>query len=132
MGYHQLTHDESVDEALGYQPLSQRFFVKAMGCWQHLLGALDDIAEGDGTLLDNIAIFAHSGTEHPKQHGTQNIPMMVAGSAGGRFNTGLHIRGGASPTARVALTLQQAYGVPVSSWGIDEIETSSPVLELVG
>ena len=58
VGYHQLTHDESVDEALGYQPLSQRFFVKAMGCWQHLLGALDDIAEGQGTLLDNLALFA--------------------------------------------------------------------------
>ena len=51
--------------------------------------------------------------------------MMVAGSAGGRFNTGRHIRGGASPTSRVALTLQQAYGVPVSSWGVVMIETSS-------
>ena len=65
-----------------------------------LIARTDDIAEGDGTLLDNIAVFAHSGTEHPKQHGTQNIPMMVAGSAGGRINTGLHIRGGASPTSR--------------------------------
>ncbi|HIE94006.1 MAG TPA: hypothetical protein EYQ83_14500, partial [Acidobacteria bacterium] len=30
VGYHQLTHDESVDVELGYQPLSQRFFVRAM------------------------------------------------------------------------------------------------------
>ena len=37
-----------------------------------LLTALDGIAEGDGTLLDNLAVFAHSGTEFPKQHGTQN------------------------------------------------------------
>ena len=132
VGYHQLTHDESVDEVLGYQPLSYRFFVKAMGCWQHLLTALDDISEGDGTLLDNVAIFAHSGTEFPKEHGVQNIPMMVAGSAGGRVQTGRHIRGGASSTARVALTLQQAFGVPVSTWGAGENETSSPVLELLG
>ena len=102
-----------------------------MGRWQHFLGALDDIAEGDGTLLDNLVLFAHSGTEFPKQHGTQNIPMMVAGSGGGRLNTGLHIRGGASPTSRVALTLQQVFGVPVSTWGVDEIETSTPVSEML-
>lgn len=132
VGYHQLTHDEPVDEVLGYQPLSQRFFVRAMDCWQHLLQALDAIDEGHGTLLDNVAVFAHSGTEFPKEHGTQNIPLMVAGSAGGRLRTGLHVRGGASPTSRAALTLQQVFGVPVSSWGVDEIQTSSPISEIVG
>ncbi|MFT5433170.1 MAG: hypothetical protein ACI9OJ_003875 [Myxococcota bacterium] len=102
IGYHQLTHDEGVDSALGYQPLSQRFFVRAMDCWQHLLGALDAIEEGDGTLLDHVAIFAHSGPEFPKEHGTTNIPMMVAGGAGGTFAPGRHIRGAGSPTSRVA------------------------------
>lgn len=131
VGYHQLTHDEIVDETLGYQTQSQRFLVRAMECWQHLLTALDDIDEGAGTLLDNVAVFAHSGTEFPKEHGTQNIPMMLAGSAGGRLNTGLHVRGGASPTSRVALTLQQAFGVPLSKWGVGEIETSSPVADLL-
>ncbi|MGB0590010.1 MAG: DUF1552 domain-containing protein [Myxococcota bacterium] len=131
VGYHQLTHDESVDEALGYQPLSQRFFVKGMACWQHLLSALDDIQEGDATLLDNLTVFAHSGTEFSKQHGVQNIPMMVAGGGGGRIQTGRHIRGGASSTSRVALTLQQAFGVPVSTWGVGDNETSAPVLDLL-
>lgn len=131
IGYHQLTHDESVDQGLGYQPMSQRFLVEAMGCWNHLLQTFSDIPEGDGTLLDNVAVFAHSGTEFPKEHGTQNIPMMVAGSGAGRLNTGLHIRGGSSPTSRVALTLQQAFGVPVGTWGVDENETSSPVTDLL-
>lgn len=131
VGYHQMTHDESVDSSLGYQPDSQRFLVQAMGCWNYLLKALNNIPEGDGTLLDNLAIFAHSGTEFAKEHGTQNIPMMIAGSASGRFNTGLHIRGNASPNSRVVLTLQQAYGLPISTWGIDENETSSPVSALL-
>ena len=130
VGYHQMTHDESVDRSLGYQPRSQRFLVEAMGCWRYLLNALDSIPEGDGTLLDNLAIFAHSGTEFPKQHGTQNIPIMVAGSAGGRLQPGQHIAGGASPISRVALTLQQAFGVPVSTWGTDEIATTSPVTDM--
>lgn len=131
VGYHQLTHDERVDESLGYQPLSQRFFVRAMECWRHLLGALDGIEEGDGTLLDRVAIFAHSGTEFPKEHGTTNIPMMVAGRAGGRLVPGRHIRGGGSPTTRATLTMQQLFGVPVSSWGTGDAETSAPIGDLL-
>lgn len=131
VGYHQMTHDESVDAQLGYQPMSQRFLVEAMGCWQYLLKALDRVPEGDGTLLDHLALFAHSGTEFPKEHGTQNIPLMIAGSASGRLKAGQHIAGGASPNARVALTLQQAFGVPIGEWGIDENATSSPVSDLL-
>ena len=130
-GYHALTHDEAVDPQLGYQPLSQRFLVEAMGCWRYLLTALSEVTEGNGTLLDHVAVFAHSGTEFPKEHGTQNIPMMLAGSASGTFKTGLHLRGGASSTARVALTLQQALGVPVGTWGVGDNETSSAITELL-
>lgn len=131
VGYHSLTHDEAVDPSLGYQPLSQRFLLEAMGCWRYLLQALADVQEGNGTLLDHVAVFAHSGTEFPKEHGTQNIPMMVAGSAAGLFKTGLHLRGGASSTARVALTLQQGFGVPVGTWGVGDNETSTALGELL-
>ena len=124
-------HDERVDETLGYQPQSQRFFVRAMACWQHLLTTLDSIEEGDGTLLDRVAVFAHSGTEFPKQHGTTNIPMLIAGGAGGRLATGQHIRGAGSPTSRAALTLQQLFDVPVSSWGVGDAQTSSPIDDLL-
>ncbi|MCO4761314.1 MAG: DUF1552 domain-containing protein [Myxococcales bacterium] len=131
VGYHRLTHDEAVDAKLGYQPLSQRFIKQAMGAWRHLLTSLDGIQEGDGTLLDHVAVLAHSSTEFPKEHGTQNIPLMLAGSAAGKFKPGQHIRGKASPNSRVILTLQQAMGVPVSSWGVGDNETSSPVTALL-
>jgi len=130
-GYHRLTHDEFIDPELGYQPLSQRFLLEAMRAWRYLLSQLDSIPEGEGTLLDHTAVFAHSGTEFPKDHGTKNIPMLIAGSAGGRLQTGLHVRGAGSPTSRAALTLLQAYGMPVVTWGDRDIETSSPIGELL-
>ena len=102
-----------------------------MNSWSYLLTQLDSIEEGDGTLLDHMAVFAHSCTEFPKDHGTKNIPLLVAGSADGRLASGRHIRGNGSPTSRAALTLQQAFGVPVSSWGDREIETSAPITELL-
>jgi len=102
VGYHQLTHDEFLDEDLGYQPKSQRFLIEAMNCWSHLLAQLDSIEEGDGTLLDHMTVFAHSCTEFPKDHGTKNIPLLVAGSANGRLASGRHISGNGSPTSRAA------------------------------
>ena len=38
---------------------------------------------------------------------------------------------GAASTSRVALALQQAFGVPVGTWGVGENETSSPVTDLL-
>ncbi|MGD8316124.1 MAG: DUF1552 domain-containing protein [Myxococcales bacterium] len=131
VGYHQLTHDEFVDPTLGYQPKCQRFLMQAMDCWKHLLTQLDSIEEGDGTLLDHTAVFAHSGTEFPKDHGTKNIPILLAGSAGGKLRTGLHVRGAGSPTSRAALTLQQTFGLGVATWGIGDIQTSAPIGDLV-
>ena len=58
--------------------------------------------------------------------------MLIAGSAGGRLNAGIHVRGAGSPTSRAALTLQQAYGLQVVSWGDREIQTDSPIAELFG
>ena len=132
VGYHQMTHDEVFDTGLGYQPLCQRFHVEAMGCFRYLLERLDSIEEGDGTLLDNSVVFAHSCTEFPKDHGTKNIPVLIAGTGGGRITTGKHIAGAGSPTSRAALTMQQAFDVPVATWGDRDIETSSPIAELLG
>jgi hypothetical protein len=60
-----------------------------------------------------------------------NLPMMVAGSAGGKWKTGQHLSGGGDPSTRVGLTIQQVMGLPVASWGTDSMETSKPVTEVL-
>jgi len=62
-------------------------------------------------VLDNSVVFAHSEVEFAKFHTIDNIPMMTAGSGGGRIKTGLRVDGNGSPVSRVGLTLQQAMGV---------------------
>src|SRR5690606_8025219 len=95
--HHQLTHEEPLDNRLGYQPDATYFVNKIMEGWAYFVAALDAVKEGDGTLLDNTLVFAHSETEFAKFHTIDNIPMMTAGSAGGRVKTGLHISGEGSP-----------------------------------
>jgi hypothetical protein len=129
--HHQLTHEEPLDNRLGYQPEATFFVNKCMEGWAYLVAALDAVQEGPRTLLDNSLVFAHSETEFAKFHTIDNIPMMTAGSAGGRLRTGLYVDGQKTPASRVGLTLQQVMGVAVQEWGAGSLMTKSAVSELV-
>jgi hypothetical protein len=129
--HHQLTHEEQLDQSLGYQPNVTFFVNKIMAAWGDFVAALDAVKEGDGTLLDHTLVFAHSETDFAKFHTIDNIPMMTAGSANGRIKTGLHVVGKGSPVSRVGLTLQQVMGVPVDKWGTGSMQTNKPITEIV-
>jgi hypothetical protein len=129
--HHQLTHEETLDQKLGYQPNATYFVNKIMEGWAYFVKALDSVKEGDRTLLDNTLVFAHSETEFAKFHTIDNIPMMTAGSAGGRVKTGLYVDGGGTPVSRVGLTLQQAMGVSVDRWGAKSMETNKSIGEML-
>jgi hypothetical protein len=129
--HHQLTHEEVLDNKLGYQPEATFFLTKIMEAWVYFVGALDKVKEGDRSLLDNTLVFAHSETEFAKFHTIDNIPMMTAGSAGGRVKTGLYVDGMGTPVSRVGLTLQQLMGVSVDRWGSKSMETNKSIGEIV-
>jgi hypothetical protein len=129
--HHQLTHEEVLDNRLGYQPEATYFVNRIMEAWAYFVKKMDEVKEGDRTLLDNSIVFAHSETEFAKFHTIDNIPMMTAGSGGGKIKTGVHINGGGTPVSRVGLTLQQVMGVSVDRWGTGSMETSKPIKELL-
>jgi hypothetical protein len=119
--HHQLTHDEALDPAIGYQPEATEFVFASMEAWADFLERLAAIPEGDGTLLDNCLVFGHSDVSFAKVHGITGIPMMIAGRAGGALK----------PTTRVGLTIQQAMGLNTESWGTRSMEATQPVSEIL-
>ncbi|WP_242515851.1 DUF1552 domain-containing protein [Sorangium cellulosum] len=54
----------------------------------HLVGQLDSIDEGDGTLLDNCAAVWFQEVSDGLAHNLNNLPIVQVGSAGGHFKTG--------------------------------------------
>ena len=56
---------------------------------------------------------------------------MIAGKAGGRMKTGIHIAGNGDPITRVGLTVQQVMGVSVDKWGTGSMQTSKSVSEIL-
>jgi hypothetical protein len=131
MTHHILTHEEPMDEKLGYQPQATYFMGRIMETLAFYLQTLDGIKEGDGTLLDRTMMLAHSETGFAKIHALENIPMFIAGGAGGRIKTGLHVAAPGEPVTRVGFTIQQALGVPVDNWGTQSLNTSKPISEIM-
>ena len=54
----------------------------------HLVGVLDGIDEGDGTLLDHSAAVWFQEMSDGLAHNLNNLPIVQVGSAGGYFRTG--------------------------------------------
>lgn len=131
VSFHELTHEEPVDEKLGYQPKATFFMEKSMEAFANMLKMMDAIPEGDGTLLDHSLLLATSESNFAKIHSVENLPIMVAGRAGGRWKSGQHVSGNGDPSSRVGLTIQQALGMPVTSWGDGAMETSKPISEVM-
>ena len=131
ISHHQLTHDELIDAELGYQPLSTEFVLVSMQTWAGFLAKLANVTEGAGTLLDNCLVMAHSESALAKTHDVSGLPVMLAGSAGGRVRTGLHVNGAGEPISRIGLTAQLAMGLSVQRWGTRSMDVSQPVTELL-
>src|SRR5205085_3571282 len=121
--HHILTHEEAIDPKLGYQPLAFWFNKACMEGFATYLQTLSSIKEGDSTLLDNSLIFATSETNYARVHSVDGIPTYLAGRAGGKIKTGLHVVGHGDPITRIGFTIMRALGVPLEKWGTNSLQT---------
>jgi hypothetical protein len=129
--YHQITHDEPTDAKLGYQPETSMLAGMVMQAFGDFLVELDSVKEGAGTLLDNSLIMAFSDTGYAKIHSIENIPMFLAGKAGGRHKAGQHVHATGESVTRVSLTAQQLVGAPVGEFGSGSMKTARPIVEVI-
>ena len=129
--YHQVTHDEPTDATLGYQPETSKLAGLVMQAFGDFLQEIDAIREGDGTLLDHSLIMGFSDTGYAKIHSIENIPMFLAGGAGGRHKAGQHIAMKGEAVTRVSLTAMRIVGVPVGEFGAGTMKTARPISEVI-
>ena len=81
--------------------------------------------EGDGTLLDNMAVLATSGISLGRTHSLDEFPLLTAGSCCGALKTNVHYRASSPENAsKVILTMMRAMGMLVNSFGEGDAETT--------
>jgi Protein of unknown function (DUF1552) len=129
--HHVATHEEGNDPVLGYQTDASWFVRRAMENWAYFVGAMANVREGGGTLLDRSLVFAHSDQALARTHAIDGIPMWTAGSAGGRLKTGLHIDGKGAPASQLPLTCMRALGLQTGFFGSGSLETDKVVSDVL-
>ena len=113
IAHHQLTHDEP-----GVQPRVHAAVVFTMTALAQLVSALAAIPEGDGTVLDHVAILATSDVAEGKDHSIDDYPILVLGGGGGFLkHPGVHYRSNGENASVVLLSLLRAAGLPLSEFG---------------
>lgn len=83
----------------------------------YFLNRLNEIEEQGGTLLDNSMILYGSPFADGNEHVSTNLPMLIAGKAGGKIAPGRHLEYPDSPAEGVYLSMMDVMGVPVHQIG---------------
>jgi hypothetical protein len=119
-GHHSLTHDEP-----GTQPQVSQIVQFVMGELCYMIERLSLIEEGDGTMLDNMVLLATSEISHGQTHSLDEMPIVLAGSACGRIQQGIHHRSHTGENVnKLMLSLIRSLSISASSYGTDEGEVS--------
>jgi len=83
------------------------------------------------TLLDNSVIFGTSEYGEGYTHSNKEHPIIIAGKASGKLDTGNHVREESGNMARAHLTILRALGIDAPSYGFNGGETSSALPFLI-
>jgi hypothetical protein len=109
--HHELSHHQRDPEMLRQYQLIGRWHVEQYAC---LLRKLSEIREGDSNVLRKSMILFGAGLRDGDRHDPHNLPIVLAGRAGGRLDTGKHLLFSPdTPLSNLYLCMLEAFGAPV-------------------
>ena len=102
-----------------------------MESWAYFVEAFTKVKEGDGTLLDNMLIYAttdHGLGPHPLARWHPDVHRRPRRRPG-QDRAASRRRGG--PGSRVGYTAMKVFGVDAASWGTKSNSTSKEIGEIL-
>jgi len=88
-GHHELSHHRNDEEKIDQIKKIDRFLADEFG---RFVKHLKNIKEGSGSLLDNCMIMYGSGLSDGNRHRHDDLPVVLAGRAGGTIKPGQHLK----------------------------------------
>lgn len=114
-GHHQLSHHGKSQEKQEKISRINHFYAQRLA---YFLDALASIREGERSLLDNSLVLYGSGISDGDRHNHDDLPILMAGSGGGRVETGRHIEyPKQTPLCDLYLWMMQQFDVRADSFG---------------
>jgi len=113
--FHILSHHSNIRENQDRFAVLNRYHV---GLLAYLLGKLQAIPDGDGTLLDHSMVLYGSGMSDGNSHNHTDLPIVLAGGASGKLKGGRHITNPKdTPMANLLLSMLDMLDVPTQAFG---------------
>jgi Protein of unknown function (DUF1552) len=114
--WHHVSHHGNEPEKLAALVRINTWQIELFG---RFLDRLQSTPDGDGSLLDHSLILWGSGMSDSNAHSALDVPLLLAGKAGGRINGDRHI---AAPKdtqlANAMLDLAQTFGAEIDRFGV--------------
>jgi hypothetical protein len=113
--HHPISHHQNDPEKLEKLHKINRYHSELFA---YFLEKLRSTPDGDGTLLDHIAILYGSEMSDSNRHLLQNLPIVLAGGGGGQIKGGNHVRYAQdTPLTNLFLTMLDKLGLETEKFG---------------
>jgi hypothetical protein len=113
--YHALSHHQEDAVRMERYAKLNAYHVSLVG---YFLDKLRNTPEGDSNLLDNSLVMYGSPMGNSNAHDHNNLPVLIAGTAGGRYETNRHIENPkGTPLANFFLTLAEKEDIHLDAFG---------------
>jgi hypothetical protein len=114
-GHHDLSHHGGDAEKLAKIRQINRFHVAQLA---YFLQQLKNTPDGNATLLDNSMVCYGSAISDGNRHNNENLPILLAGHAGGNIDSGRHVQvAGETPMCNLYLSMLDRFRTPVEFIG---------------
>lgn len=113
--HHSLSHHQNDPQKLAKIAKIDQFYLRQFG---YFLDKMKSVKEGGSTLLDNSMIVFGGGIGDGNRHNHDNLPILLAGRAGGTLTPGKRILlPGETPMTNLYLAMLERMGVPAEKVG---------------
>ena len=113
--HHPITHQTENPESMAKVAKINAYHVSL---FSEYLKTLAETPDGDGSLLDNVAILYGASMGNGGAHSPRDLPIVVAGKCGGQLKGGRHLRyTDETPLMNLHVSLLNKVGAPVERMG---------------
>ncbi len=113
--HHGMSHHKNDPEKIVQLAQINRYHIEQLA---YFLNRLKTTKDAEGTLLDNAMVVYGGGIRDGNKHDHEDLPVILAGRAGGRLTPGRHVRYQAeTPMANLLLSVLQRMDVEAEKVG---------------
>lgn len=114
-GHHDMSHHGGDPAKLAKKAKIDHFHIEQLA---YVLNKMKSIKEGNGTMLDNTMLLYGAGISDGNRHNHDDLPLLMAGGAGGRLKGGRHMTFEPNtPLTNLFLSMLDTMGVHAETLG---------------